>query len=141
MMEGMTIKRFAISVLVSAFLMIILSFFWHGIILNDFKNINYNFILFVVLAVVVYIVIALALNFVIYYIKVGENIFVKPLLAGAAFGFFIYLVVFVMGLSYHVRGIEHIVIDFSWQMVEQAMGALAVAFCYRVYHRMDTVHD
>jgi len=140
-MEGMTVKRFVISVLVSAFVMFIFSFFWHGIILNDFKNISYNFNLFVFLSVVVYIVIAMALNFVIYFIKSGEHIFGKPLLAGAAFGFFIYLVVFVIGLSYHTRGIEHTVIDFGWQMVEQAIGAVAVAFCYRVYHRIDTVHD
>lgn len=137
----MTVKRFVISVLISAFIMFVLSFFWHGIFLNDFKNINYNFILFAALAAIVYIVIALALNFVLYYIKAGDNLFGKPILAGAALGFFIYLVVFVMGLSYHVRGIEHIIIDFGWQMVEQAVGAMAVALSYRVYHRMDMAHD
>ncbi|MFZ5553457.1 MAG: hypothetical protein ACOZCO_10100 [Bacteroidota bacterium] len=137
----MTVKRFVISVLVSALIMFILSFSWHGLILNDFKKISLDFNLFIVLAAIAYIAIGAALNFVMYYLETGDNLFGKPLLAGAALGFFIYLVVFVMGLSYHVRGLEHIVIDFGWQMVEQALGGVTVAFCYRVYHRMDAVSD
>ena len=48
-------------------------------------------------------------------------------LLGAAFGFFVYLVIFVLGMSFTKGGMVHVVADVIWQMVEQGLGGLMVS--------------
>lgn len=137
----MSPKRFVISWLLSTFFMLVLSFIWHGLVLNDFRNISYNFQFFIALTTLVYLLIGFILNVLLNYLKFDENGFGKRMMLGAAFGFFIYLIVFTMGISYHHRGLEHVVIDFSWQMIEQGFGALVVSFCLRVFTRIDAIAE
>lgn len=130
-------KRIIISTLLAMVVMMILSFVWHGVILNDFKNLTLAFPVFVVLISIVYFLISLAINFALYKLDFQEHQTSKRILVGGIIGFSIYLIVFTLGLSYEERGMKHIVSDFGWQMFEQGIGALAVDFCLHIYHRID----
>lgn len=134
-------QRFVISWLLAVLIMLVCSYVWHGVILNDFRSISYNFGLFAALTVMVYALIGFVLNVLLNYLHFSENPFTKRVLLGSAFGFFIYLIVFTLGISYHARGIEHVVIDFSWQMLEQGIGAFVIAFCMRVFERIDAIAE
>jgi hypothetical protein len=42
-------------------------------------------------------------------------------------GFFVYLVIFVLGISFAKHGMVHVLVDVLWQMFEQGVGGLAVS--------------
>jgi TRAP-type mannitol/chloroaromatic compound transport system permease small subunit len=39
----------------------------------------------------------------------------------------VYLVIFVLGMSFAKNGMAHVVVDIIWQMVEQSIGGLMVS--------------
>jgi TRAP-type mannitol/chloroaromatic compound transport system permease small subunit len=49
------------------------------------------------------------------------------MLLAAAVGFFVYLLIFVLGMSFAKQGMMHVVVDILWQMFEQSMGGLMVS--------------
>ncbi len=130
-------KRILISTLLAMVVMMILSFVWHGIILNDFKNMTLAMPVFIFLSAIVYFLISLVINFILYKIEFQDHHTSKRILLGGIIGFSIYLIVFILGLSYEERGMKHIISDFGWQMFEQGIGALAVDFCLHIYNRID----
>ncbi|MFN3343650.1 MAG: hypothetical protein ACK40M_13200 [Flavobacteriales bacterium] len=138
-MFGLTLRRFLVSWLLSSGLMIMLSLVWHGVILNDLRNLPFDGSFFLVLTGLAYLAIGFLLNVLILNIEFNENHFFKRALLGGALGFFIYLIVLTLGISYHTRGFEHLVIDFSWQMIEQAVGGMIVNLCLNIYRRMDAI--
>lgn len=140
-MLTMSKKRFAISGGITTLVMLLLSFLWHGVILNDFKNLPVKEEVFLVLSVVAYIGIGFLLNFLLLYTKTENDTLAKRVMIGGAFGFFIYLLIFTLGISYQSRGVEHVLIDFIWQMIEQSAGALTAGFIFRIYERMDAIAE
>lgn len=135
----MTITRFIWSWIAAALAMLMLSYVWHGLILNDFRNLSLSLPHFLGLSVVAYFFISAILNIVLHYIMVEEVAITKGVLVGAAFGFFLYLAVYTLGLAYHARGMKHLVIDFVWQMIEQGAGAFVIGFAFRIYERNDAM--
>lgn len=115
----------------STLIMFGLSYLWHGVLLNDYVNIKYPLWLHLMLAGVVYLVIAFVLTYLHQYTTVRHHKF-KGLLLGSILGFFIYLIAFVLGVSYNPHSIEHTVVDFIWQMVEQGLGGMTIGFAFRV---------
>lgn len=130
-------KRLLISTILAMVVMMALSYVWHGMILNDFKNLTIAFPVFMVLCTIVYFLISLTLNFILFKLEFHEHLTFKRILLGGIIGFSIYLVVFTLGLSYEERGMKHIISDFVWQMFEQGIGALVVDFCLHIYQRID----
>ncbi len=107
--------------------MFVLSYFWHGYLLNDLDQVSQPIPVFLALAAVVYLVIGLAVAFVFQALNIEEKIITKGITFGVAVGFFLYLIAYVLGVSFKADGVEHIVIDFAWQMVETGAGGLVVA--------------
>jgi TRAP-type mannitol/chloroaromatic compound transport system permease small subunit len=89
--------------------------------------------LYLALAAIVYLVIGLILTIGVHKAVQYEYVSLKgpfPLtsaLMGTAVGFFVYLVIFVMGMTFTKHGIMHVVVDIVWQMFEQGVGGLAVS--------------
>jgi len=131
--------RYLVAFLLSTTVMIISSLLWHGILLNDLRNIPQPEELFFSLWVLLYLVIGLILCLAINLLKANLSFRIKPWLVGALLGFFLYLVAFVMGISFKTTGTEHIVVDFLWQMIEQGLGGAIVGFVYYMAKRRDTV--
>ncbi len=109
------------------------SYLWHGMLLSDLQEISIPVWLYMVLAGLVYIVLGLVLTIGTHKAVQYEWISLKgafPLwttLLAAALGFFVYLVIFVLGITFAKAGAMHMVVDVLWQMFEQGMGGLAVS--------------
>ena len=93
--------------------------------------------MFLSLSAIVYLVVAFLLTWIMSQQKVKDKIFTKGLLIGGAVGFCIYLIAFTLGVSFSQNGIEHIVVDFIWQMTEQGIGGGVIGILYAIYHRQD----
>ncbi|NNC83563.1 MAG: hypothetical protein HKN79_08295 [Flavobacteriales bacterium] len=136
----MKTKWFLTSWLTSAVIMYALSFLWHGVLLNDYVNIKYPMWLYFLLAGVVYLVIGLILTY-LYYYTYTKKMQYKGALMGACLGFFIYLIAFVLGVSFNQNSLHHIVVDFIWQMVEQGIGGSSVGFLFGFLSHMHKVEN
>jgi hypothetical protein len=70
------------------------------------------------------------------YVKPIKNLMFKGFLGGVAFGFFLYLVAFTLGVSFKSGETKHVVVDFVWQMIEQGIGGMVVAYVFSVAYRI-----
>ncbi len=123
-------RRFFLACLLSALVMMALSYAWHGLLLTDLKHIPSPRSLFMAFAAMAYLAIALLISVVYVIVRHHLQWRLNPLLIGALCGFCIYLIAFVFGISFKGSGTEHLLLDFSWQMLEQALGAGVVALVY-----------
>lgn len=132
-------KRFLFAWGLSSFAMMLLSYIWHGLLLNDLMHVPSPHALFYILAVGVYIMIGFSITFIYTYLSMGIGVRMKGSLMGIASGFFIYLIAFVFGISFKGSGTEHVVADFLWQMIEQGVGGAVVGAVYALARRRDEV--
>ncbi len=110
-----------------------LSYVWHGLALTDLQELRIPHALYFVLSGLVYLLIGLGLTVAVHQCVIHEWISLKrafplmSMLLGAVVGFIVYLLVFILGMSFAGHQMLHIVVDILWQMVEQAMGGLMVS--------------
>lgn len=135
----MKVSRLAISTLLGALVMFILSYSWHGVILNDFKFIQYDRNIFLGLLALVYLFVSGGISFVLMLYKPEENKTLKHFSIGLIVGFIINLIIFVLGLSLAGKGFANTVINFSWQMIEQGIGAFFISMFLSIAHRRDKI--
>lgn len=132
-------RRFFVAWMLSSIVMMGLSLFWHGAVLNDLMYIPKPHVLFYSLGFLAYAFIGFSLTFVFTYLSMGIGIRMKGSLMGLAMGFFIYLVAFVLGVSFKGSGTEHVVVDFMWQMIEQGIGGAVISSVYMLARRRERV--
>ncbi|PCJ88408.1 MAG: hypothetical protein COA57_03270 [Flavobacteriales bacterium] len=114
--------------------MYVLNYAWHGFVLNDYMRLSIPLETYFVMASIVYLVIGLVITTVSTFINTGKHLIRKGTLVGVAIGFFIYLIAFVLGVSFHSNSqMEHIAIDFAWQMAEQGAGGFLCGFVFRLF--------
>ncbi|MCC6540650.1 MAG: hypothetical protein IT225_00365 [Flavobacteriales bacterium] len=119
--------------LLSAVVMFLVSWLWHGVALTDLDEIRIPMGLYFSLAGLVYLILGFGMTFAVHTAVMYEWISLKrafplaSMLLGAALGFVVYLVIFVLGMSFTRGGMVHVVADVIWQMVEQGMGGLMVS--------------
>jgi hypothetical protein len=113
--------------------MYVISYVWHGIVLTDLDEIHIPVALYLILAGLAYLIIGLGMTVAVHQAILHEWISLKrgfplmSMLLGAAIGFVVYLLVFIFGVSFAKHGLEHVLVDILWQMVEQALGGLMVS--------------
>lgn len=135
-------KRFTrlfISSIIGCFSMMSLSYIWHGVVLNDIKSLQYDLTIFLGLLFLLYLFISLFLSFIVSIYNPKDNKLFKHTTIGVFFGFLVYLIAFVLGVSFSGGALNHIVVDFTWQMIEQAIGTLTISVYYTVVYRFDKV--
>lgn len=126
-------RRILVPWIASTLVMYGLSFLWHGIALNDLRELKIPMGLYVALSAVVYLVIGLGITFAMHqaiqhqWIGIRQGFPFKGLLLGTILGFLVYLVAFIFGMSFTDRKVMHILVDVLWQMVEQGLGGLVVS--------------
>ncbi|MBP6575322.1 MAG: hypothetical protein KA230_12805 [Flavobacteriales bacterium] len=126
-------RRFLVSWLPAAIIMFAMSFVWHGVALHDLEELRIPLPLYLVLAGVVYLilaaVLALGIDRAIVHGVIGLRMGFpfKAMGVGALLGFVVYLVVFIMGMSFAKHNAVHVVVDVLWQMLEQGVGGLVVS--------------
>lgn len=107
------------------------SYLWHGVILTDFERMAYPKGIFLSVAALVYLLISFVVNKA-YEMKFLSDrfpkmILVKGLIAGAICGALMFMVTMVVGVSFsNTLTIGNILLDLSWQMVEQSIGGAAI---------------
>ena len=133
----MRLPRLLISTVFSAIIMFAVSYYWHGVLLNDLDLISYDKTLFFGLLSILYLLIGGALSFVLMAYKPEENRILKHVTIGVVAGFMIYLIAFVLGVSFQGEGIEHTIVNFTWQMLEQGVGGFSISIYYVIAHRRE----
>jgi len=124
-------KKLFFAWITSAVVMFSLSYAWHGLLLNDFARITYQLNVFLLLMAITYFIIGLVLAIMCSAIEVRKTPYYKGLMFGAFVGLFIYLIAFVFGVSFYSNPrMEHILLDFGWQMIEQSAGGMACCYVY-----------
>jgi hypothetical protein len=125
-------RKFFISWLVCFVVMYGLSYAWHGIVLNDFIKISYPKDVFLLIAGLVYFVIALLITVLTYMFKRIKDSFKYGAFIGAGAGILIYSIAFLFGISFNaVIDPKLIAFDLAWQTFEQGFGGLVCAWVYR----------
>ena len=133
----MKIIRLIIATIFSAIVMFGLSYYWHGVLLNDLQLISYDKTLFFGLLSLLYLLVGGALSFVLMNYKPEENRILKHFTISVVAGFMLYLIAFVLGVSFKGEGIEHTVVNFAWQMIEQGLGGFSISVYYMIAHRRE----
>jgi H+/Cl- antiporter ClcA len=143
----MLTKRFFISWIASSIVMFLLSYVWHGIFLTDFSRLSYPKELFLVFACFVYLIIGFVVAKAID-IKLLEKYFkrkpiVKGAISGAALGFAFFLISTVVGVSFSTGSkLENLLLDASWQTIEQCIGGAVVGIAHIfVYDSSAVIED
>lgn len=125
-------RRILFPWLLSAVVMFVISYVWHGITLTDISDLRMELWLYLLLSGLAYLVIGLLLTLGVHFLLAREWIIMKnafpmkSMLAGAGAGVVVYMVILASGLSFASQGIQHAVVDLLWQVVEQAVGGLMV---------------
>ena len=122
--------RFYISWIVSAILMYLAFYGWHGLFLNDLSRISFSKPIFLGLAALVYLVISVVL-YRIYESKLLAKYFhsamLRGIVAGFMLGFVLFSLVTVLGISFTKNiTMEYIIADFAWQVSEQILGGIVI---------------
>lgn len=126
-------RRLLLPWLLSAVVMYGLSYVWHGLVLTDLQELRIPLTLYMILAGIVYTLIGLGLTLATHvaigheWINLKRGFPAMAMLLGAAAGFVVYLLVFILGMSFTKHGVEHVVVDALWQMLEQGLGGLMVS--------------
>lgn len=112
-----------------------LSYLWHGVFLNDFSRLNYPKQVFFVIAIMVYLIISMGIAIVYSHHRLDSIASLKKqplrkgLLVGIAFGFSLYMITLVIGVSFtRTMTLGNIMFDCAWQMLEQGIGGVVVGF-------------
>jgi lipopolysaccharide export LptBFGC system permease protein LptF len=116
-----------------------LSFIWHGVLLNDFKFIQYDKSIFLGLLALLYLFISFGISFILSLYQPSENKTLKHFGIGGIIGFILYLIVFVLGISLAGKGLTNNIINFLWQMFEQGIGAFVISVYLSMVHRRDKI--
>jgi hypothetical protein len=130
----MIAKKFIISWIASSIVMFLLSYLWHGVLLNDFSMLNYPLGIFLLFASIVYLVTG-ALVAKVYTLEMFDRFtkhpFLKGLLSGALCGLLLYMISLVIGISFTKSiTMQYMLIDITWQMIEQAIGGFVVGLVH-----------
>jgi hypothetical protein len=133
-LNQMAAKKFVISWIASAVVMFLLFYLWHGLLLNDLRMLSYPLGLFLLFASVVYLIAGAVVSKA-YSIEVFSRItkhpFLRGLLSGSVCGLLFYIIALVVGISFSKNiTMQYMLIDISWQMIEQAIGGFIVGLVH-----------
>lgn len=127
-------RRIWVPWIASSLVMYGLSYVWHGLALNDLNELHIPLWGYLVLSALAYIIIGLGITLAVHagiqheWIGLKQGFPLKGMGVGAIIGFIVFLLAFLFGMSFTARGVMHVLADVCWQMAEQAMGGLVVAF-------------
>jgi hypothetical protein len=121
--------RFFISWILSAIAMYSAFYVWHGVFLNDFKQIQFPFIWFLLLSAIAYLVI----SFLVYrvfetqWLRYFHSILFRGFIAGLIVAVSLFAIMTVLHISFTKNVTStYLITDFFWQIIEQSIGATVI---------------
>jgi hypothetical protein len=128
----MSSPRFFVGWIISAVLMYILFYVFHGVLTNDLIKISLPKSVFLTVAGFVYILLAFGMSVLLdatFFKKEVKNIYTRAFIAGPVIGIFLYAVALIVGVSFSAKfSMINMLVDVSWQVVEQSVGIIVIAF-------------
>jgi hypothetical protein len=125
-------SKFYIGWLSSAILMYLLFYAFHGLLTNDLLKASLPKTAFLTIAGVVYLLLGFALNVLLeasFFRKEVKSVYTRALIAGPIVAIFLYAVAMIVGVSFSAKfTIVNMLVDVGWQIVEQTMGTVVIAF-------------
>jgi len=127
-------KQFYASWICSTAAMFGLSYFWHGVVLNDYSLLNYPLGIFLSCTAFVYLIIGFVISYAYRFLTLRKKIrdrFLKGIIAGSSVGVLLFIITLVLGISYskHLT-LHNVLIDLAWQIIEQTAGGITVSIIH-----------
>ncbi len=137
-------NRFYFGWLLSAVFMYLAFYLFHGIMTNDILKLTIPKTLFLSVAAVVYLVVAFGMSVVFKSTSLKKNIrnpYRRGLLIGILTALFMYGVAFTVGISFSFKvTMFNLLVDVSWQLIEQSIGAFFIALANTLFYREEENH-
>ncbi|MFI5141048.1 MAG: hypothetical protein ACHQII_01720 [Bacteroidia bacterium] len=137
-------NRFYFGWLLSAVLMYVAFYLFHGVLTNDIIKLSIPKSLFLSVAAVVYLIVALGMSLLFKSTSLKKNIkkpYRRGLLIGILTALFMYGVAFTVGISFSFKvTMLNLMVDVSWQIIEQSIGAFFIAFVNTLFYREEDQH-
>ena len=135
----MLTKRFFISWIATSAVMFFISYIWHGIFLTDYSRLSYPKEVFLIFASIVYLILGFVVTKAIDVKFLEGHLKRKPIIrgavSGAICGFGLFLIATVVGVSFSTgSNMENLLLDVTWQIVEQAIGGIVVGLVHIFVH-------
>ena len=131
--------RFYIGWLLSATLMYLAFYIFHGILTNDLLKLTLPKSVFLSVAAFVYLTIAFGMSLLFKSSTLKKNIkqpYKRSLLIGTCAALFLYAVAFVVGVSFSYQvTLLNAIVDIGWQLIEQNLGAVVVTIANTLLYR------
>ena len=132
---GMMNVRFYVSWILSAGLMYLLFYFFHGVLTNDILKISIPKTAFLSVAAVVYLLLGFGLNVLLeaaFFKKEIKSAYTRAFIAGPVIGIFLYAVAMIVGVSFSAKFTTlNMLVDIGWQIFEQTVGTTIIA-CVKI---------
>ena len=137
-------RRFYLGWILSAVLMYLAFYSFHGLLTNDFLKLGQAKTFFFSTAAMVYLVIAFGMSLV-YKSDTAKKLILAPYKRGWAIGtlsaLLMYGVAITVGISFSMdRSALNILVDVVWQIVEQNIGALIIASAHTWFYYYEEEH-
>ena len=124
--------RFYVAWIVSAGLMYVMFYAFHGVLTTDIQKVSIPKSAFLSIAAVVYLVLGFGLNVLLdasFFKKEAKSVYTRALIAGPVVAIFLYAVAMVVGISFSAKfTLFNLIVDVGWQIVEQTVGTVVIAF-------------
>ena len=137
-------SRFYFGWLLSAVLMYSAFYIFHGMLTNDILKLTIPKTLFLSVAAVVYLVVAFGMSLLYKSTSLKKNIkhpYKRSLLIGILTALFMYGVAFTVGISFSFKvTMFNLLVDVSWQLIEQSIGAFFIAVANTFFYREEENH-
>ncbi len=137
-------KRFIIGWIITSLLMFGLSYVWHGIVLYDYEQITYPIAIYLTSAAIAYLFIGFLVSraFLIpFFDKISRNPLIRGPLIGFACGVLVYILATVVHVTFNKdMDLKYLVLDITWQGIEQAFGGFVVGLVYMMVYEPMKAH-
>ncbi|HWY10286.1 MAG TPA: hypothetical protein VN026_03120 [Bacteroidia bacterium] len=121
--------RFYLSWILGALAMYVAFYVWHGVVLNDFKQIQFPIVWFVILSAFAYLVISYVLYrvFETKILSYFDSTIFRGFLTALIVGVSLFAIMTVLHISFTKNVTStYLITDFFWQIIEQSVGALFI---------------
>ncbi len=121
--------RFFISWILGAIAMYVAFYVWHGVILNDFKQIQFPIVWFICLSAFAYLVISYLLYrvFETKILDFFDNLLLRGFITAIVVGVSLFAIMTVLHISFTKNMTStYLITDFFWQIIEQSIGATII---------------
>lgn len=136
--------RFFLSWIFAALAMYGAFYVWHGVVLNDFKQIQFPIVWFVLLSAFAYLIISYILYrvFETKILAYFDNIMMRGFISALIVGISLFAVMTVLHISFTKNmTTTYLVTDFFWQVVEQSIGAIFIILGKHFIFEPDFEHE